>query len=86
CYAYELDGEIISHIPADYNRYCRVKPLYKTLPGWTEDLTNIKTIEDLPQNCVNYLRAIETITNTKIAIISFGPDRKQTIVLHEYFK
>jgi adenylosuccinate synthase len=86
CYAYELDGEIISHIPADYNRYCRVKPLYKTLPGWTEDLTNIKTTEDLPQNCVNYLRAIETITNTKIAIISFGPDRKQTIVLHEYFK
>ncbi|MDD4184039.1 MAG: adenylosuccinate synthase [Candidatus Izemoplasmatales bacterium] len=85
CYAYELDGEIIEHIPADYDCYSRVKPLYKTYPGWNEDLTNSKSYDELPQNCINYLKAIETITGSRITIISVGPDRKQTIVLHKYF-
>jgi len=85
CFAYELDGETIDHIPADYDAYCRAKPLYKTYPGWKEDLANCKAFVDLPVNCVNYLKAIETITKTKITIISVGPDREQTIVLHKYF-
>jgi adenylosuccinate synthase len=85
CYAYELDGKVIDYIPADYERYSRVRPLYKSYPGWSEDISKCQNINDLPLNCRSYLKAIEELTKTKITIISVGPDRKQTIVLHKYF-
>ncbi|MDE6656480.1 MAG: adenylosuccinate synthase [Anaeroplasmataceae bacterium] len=86
CYAYELDGKQINTIPATTYDYSRVKPLYIELPGWTEDITNITSFEELPINAQNYIRKIEELTKIKVSLFSVGPDRKQTIVLEELFK
>lgn len=85
CYAYELDGKEIKTIPATLKDLSRVKAKYITLPGWDEDITNAKKITDLPQNAINYLRKIEELSKCKIAIVSVGPDRNQTIKEVELF-
>jgi adenylosuccinate synthase len=86
CTGYRLDGKLIDYIPAWVGDYERVEPVYLTLPGWQEDITQVKRYEDLPDNCKQYLKKIETLTKTKITIISVGPDRNQTVILQNYFK
>jgi len=86
CVAYELDGQTITHVPGNYDHYSRCKPVFITMPGWIEDITQAKTLADLPQAARDYLRAIEIHTGLQSAIISVGPDRTQTIALKEFFK
>ncbi|MDE6660364.1 MAG: adenylosuccinate synthase [Anaeroplasmataceae bacterium] len=86
CYAYELDGKKIETIPATTYDYTRVKPLYIELPGWKEDITHVKSFDELPVAAKNYIRKIEELTKIKVSLFSVGPDRKQTILLEELFK
>jgi len=81
CTGYEYDGEIISDFPANLKVLDTCKPVYETLPGWTEDITQIRRFEDLPKNAKTYLTRIEELTETPIQIISVGPGREETIVL-----
>ena len=85
CKAYELNGEIIDYIPAQLSDFKKCKPVYETVPGWTEDITGVKSFGELPENAKNYIRRIEDITGGKIAIFSVGPDRTQTIELKKIF-
>jgi len=86
CTNYELDGKIIHHVPGSYDDFLRCKPSYVNYPGWTEDISNATSYEELPKNCQNYLSAIEEFTGIKVTIVSVGPDRKQTITLKKYFE
>lgn len=79
CVAYEYNNEIIDYLLPDNNRYGECKPVYIEIDGWNEDITNCKSISDLPENCKKYLLLIEKLTNRKIAYVSVGPDRNQTI-------
>ncbi len=81
CTGYEYDGQIISDFPANLKVLDACKPVYETLPGWTEDITQIRRVEDLPKNAKTYLTRIEELTETPIQIISVGPGREETIVL-----
>lgn len=81
CTGYEYDGRIISDFPASLKVLDTCKPVYETLPGWTEDITQIRRFEDLPKNAKAYLTRIEELTETPIQIISVGPGREETIVL-----
>jgi len=81
CTGYEYDGRIISDFPANLKVLDACKPVYETLPGWTEDITQIRKFEDLPKNAKAYLTRIEELTETPIQIISVGPGREETIVL-----
>ena len=85
CYKYELDGKLIDYVPSTIKELNRVKPVYLTLPGWKEDITNIKTFEELPKNAKIYIEKIEELTKTKVVIISVGPDRNQTIEREKIF-
>lgn len=85
CYAYEVDGKVIHTVPATTYDYARVKPLYIEMPGWTEDITNVTSFEELPQAAQNYIKKIEELTGIKISLFSVGPDRNQTILLEELF-
>lgn len=85
CTGYMLDGKEIDYIPSTLTQYNRCEPIYITLPGWTEDITGVTSFDELPLNAQNYIRKIEEITNTKVAIFSVGPDRKQTIELKKIF-
>ena len=80
CVAYELDGRRIEHFPADVDDLARVKPIYETLPGWSEDITGVKNYEDLPENARKYLDRLSTVVGKPIKFVSVGPSRDQTIV------
>jgi len=86
CTAYELDGKLIENIPGNYLQYSRCKPVYVTLPGWKEDITAAKSLDDLPENARNYLAAVERYGGVKVSLFSVGPDRTQTIALKQFFQ
>jgi len=85
CTAYNLNGKIIKTIPASIQDFDKCIPIYEELPGWDEDITNVKSFEELPINAQNYLNKIEEITKLKIVIFSVGPDKTQTIVRKSLF-
>ncbi|WP_027964560.1 adenylosuccinate synthase [Halalkalibacillus halophilus] len=80
CTAYELDGEIIKGYPASLKELSKCKPVYETMPGWNEDLSQVTQFDDLPETTQNYVKRIEALTGVPVAIFSVGPDRDQTIV------
>ncbi len=84
--AYELDGKEINYYPASLEELDRCNPVYDELPGWDEDITNITKFDDLPENAKNYLKRIEELTDTPLATVSVGPDREQTMILHDPWK
>jgi adenylosuccinate synthase len=85
CYKYEMDGSIIDFVPSSIKEFEKVKPVYLTLPGWTEDISKIKSFEDLPDNAKTYIKKIEELTKTEVALISVGPDRLDTIKVKDIF-
>ena len=81
CTGYEYNDKIVHDFPASLKILETCKPVYETLPGWSEEISDIRKIEDLPQNAKNYLDRIEELTETPINIISVGPGRNETILL-----
>lgn len=79
CTSYILDGKEIDYIPSTIEEFNKCKPVYIELNGWYEDISNVKSFDNLPKNAKNYIHKIEEITGTNVSIISVGPDRKQTI-------
>ena len=85
CTGYEYQGEIIRDFPASLDVLADCKPAYETLPGWAENISDIRKLEDFPANARLYLDRITELTETELHIVSVGPDRDQTIVLkHPY--
>ena len=84
--AYELDGQEINYYPASLAELDRCKTIYDELPGWDEDITHVTKFDDLPENAKNYLKRIEELTATPLATVSVGPDREQTMILHDPWK
>ena len=78
CIGYELDGKKLKSFPTDVERLCNVKPLYETLTGWKQNISNCKSYSDLPENTKNYLAFLVKNAGIKINIISVGPKRTQT--------
>ena len=85
CIGYEYEGKIIQDFPASLNVLAACKPVYETLPGWSEDISEIKNAEELPQNVKNYLKRIEALTETPIDIISLGQEREATVIIRNPF-
>lgn len=83
CTGYEVDGEEIRYVPSDQAVVGRSRPVYTTLPGWKEDITEARTWEELPENAQNYIRFLEDYVGAPVALVSVGPDRENNIVLHE---
>lgn len=83
CVAYEIDGEICHHFPTNASHFASCKPVYKTLPGWQQSTTGCRSLLDLPQNALNYLKYMAEIMKVPIAIVSVGPGREQTIIVED---
>jgi len=75
---YKVDGKVHPVFPADAESLAKVEVVYEELPGWQEDISQVRKLEDLPANARKYIKAIEDITGVKISIVSIGSDRKQT--------
>lgn len=85
CTAYELNGKIIKSVPASIKDFENCRPIYEELPGWDEDITNVKSYEELPENAKKYLERIEEITQVPVVLFSVGPDREQTVLRKKLF-
>jgi adenylosuccinate synthase len=80
CTGYQCKDEILKDFPASLNVLADCKPIYETLPGWSEDISGVKKMNELPVNVKNYLSRIEELTETPIDLVSVGAERTQTIV------
>ena len=86
CIAYELNGKKIDYLPATANDQLRVKPIYKSFEGWKKTTKGIKKFDDLPEKAKVYINSLEKFLETKIASISTGPEREDTILIINPFK
>ena len=85
CVQYELDGKKIDYLPAAVEDQIKIKPIYKTFPGWKSPTSGIKNIEKLPENAKKYISAVEDFIGAKISSISTSPEREDTILLENPF-
>jgi adenylosuccinate synthase len=76
---------VLTEFPSSLKTLSKCKPVYETLPGWSEDISGIRIKEDLPRNTRNYLDRIEELSRIPIGIISVGPGRDETIVVMHPF-
>ena len=81
CVAYDLDGKRIDYYPASLEQLKRCKPIYEELPGWEEDITGCRSLDELPENARNYVRRVGELVSIRISTFSVGPDREQTNIL-----
>jgi adenylosuccinate synthase len=81
CTGYKLGNEIIKTFPSELTILEKIEPIYETFHGWQTDTSNIRELNNLPKNCKNYLKAIETYLNVPIKVVSVGPEREQTFVI-----
>ncbi len=80
CTGYTYLGKKISYVDCDSTTLNKVKPIYKTVPGWNSSTVKIKKYSDLPKNAKKYLQEISHFLKLSISIISVGPERNQTII------
>lgn len=78
CTAYEYNGQKINHLPYNIEEK-NVRPIYTEIKGWKQDLTQINSYENLPEELKNYVNFLEKELEVPITIVSVGPDRTQTI-------
>jgi len=80
CTTYEIDGHRTNHFPSDSFQLERCKPVYESMPGWSEDLTAVRRLTDLPTAARRYLDRVAELAGLKVSVVSVGPDRAQTIL------
>ncbi|WP_281883321.1 adenylosuccinate synthase [Paenibacillus sp. YYML68] len=78
CTAYKYRGEVIEHYPASLKMLAECEAVYEELPGWSEDLTSVRKLDELPANARRYVERVSELTGIPIAIFSVGRNREQT--------
>ncbi|OIN13553.1 adenylosuccinate synthase [Oceanisphaera psychrotolerans] len=87
CVGYQMpDGSVKDVPPMAAEGYETVKPVYESMPGWSDNTFGVTTVEGLPQAARNYINRIEELTGVPVDIISTGPDRAETMVLRHPFE
>ena len=86
CIHYELDGKKIDYLPTSSKDQFKVKPIYKTFPGWKISTQGVRNINELPEKARNYIIAVEDFIGAKISSISTSPEREDTILLENPFE
>ncbi len=85
CTGYLLNGSVIEHLPSSIAEYGKITPIYEEIRGWSEDISNVRSFNDLPVNARKYLSRIEELTELPINIVSIGKERMQIITLKSIF-
>jgi adenylosuccinate synthase len=79
CTQYSFEGRAIDDFPSDQERLVRCEPIYKTVPGWKEDVSDAKTFDELPENVKKFVETVEKVAGVPVTILSVGRRRDQTI-------
>ncbi len=85
CDGYELDGERIDYFPSGGRAQASVRPIYRTLEGWSESTRGARSWADLPGNAVKYIRLIEELIDAPVSMLSTSPEREDTILVKNPF-
>ena len=86
CTGYLLDGVEVTELPGDLEDLERVKPIYEELPGWVDRLATARTLEDLPDAALKYVRRVEELCGVPVVCVSVGAERGETILLQNPFR
>jgi len=86
CVAYEVDGVRVEELPASQTDFHHAKPIYEYLPGWKENISKAKSVDDLPNNAKEYVKFLEKVSGAPISAIGVGPGRDETIVVRDLIK
>ena len=78
---YKLGDSTVTELPVDLPNQTDLEPIYEELPGWQEDITGARSLEDLPENCRAYIKRVEELSGVPVASVSVGPGRDQTIAI-----
>ncbi|MDO5661655.1 MAG: adenylosuccinate synthase [Brachybacterium sp.] len=83
CVGYDIDGTRHDSVPMTQTEFHHARPVYEMLPGWSEDLSGCRSVEDLPANARAYVARLEELAGCRISAIGVGPDREDTIAVHD---
>lgn len=86
CTSYKYNGKMIKEFPVDLETLQKCIPVYEEMEGWKGNISQITKYKDLPQQLKAYISRIEELVRTKVAIVSVGPKRSQTIIRENVFK
>ena len=86
CTGYKLNGEIIHDFPTSTDLVSKLEPVIEYLPGWKDDITQIKSIKDLPMKALAYVDFVTRHVGCPIDVVSVGPDREQTLWIQPVFQ
>jgi adenylosuccinate synthase len=83
CVAYEIDGKRLEELPSSQSDFHHAKPIYEYLPGWNEDISSAKNLDQLPVNARAYVKYLEEISGAPISAVGVGQERDQTILVRD---
>jgi adenylosuccinate synthase len=86
CTGYKLDGLIIDHLPAGQSAQARVEPIYESMEGWSDSTAGARSYAQLPAQAIKYVRRVEELIGTPVAVLSTSPERDDTILVHNPFE
>jgi len=83
CVGYEIDGKRVEDIPMTQTDFHHATPIYEYLPGWWEDISEVRSFADLPGAAQSYILRLEELCGTRISMIGVGPGRDANIIRHD---
>ncbi len=86
CTGYLLDGQPIDYLPMASEQQARVTPVYETLPGWKDSTFGARRWVDLPAEAIKYVKRVEELIDTPVALLSTSPEREDTILVTDPFR
>jgi adenylosuccinate synthase len=85
CVAYDAGGVRKETIPATIQELEKCRPIFEEMPGWSDDIRQVRRWQDLPAATQNYLKRVQELVGVPIQIVSVGPDREETMVVQNPF-
>ncbi|GBG56812.1 adenylosuccinate synthetase [Sporomusaceae bacterium FL31] len=85
CVGYQYKGQVLKEFPASLKVLAEVEPVYEEFEGWETDISSVRSYDELPAKARRYVERLSEVSGIKIGIVSVGPRRDQTIILHEMF-
>jgi adenylosuccinate synthase len=80
CTGYNFRGKRLDYFRADMDTLAEVQPIYETLPGWKQDLSQVRRWDDLPHEARQYVKRLETLVGAPIKMVSVGSERTATLI------
>ena len=86
CVAYDVDGVRHDEVPMTQSEFARAVPIYETFPGWDEDISKARSLDELPRNARDYVAVLEDMIRAPISAIGVGPGRDETITIRDLLR